>query len=57
MGKVQIEFYTSNAGFEEYGSYQMSEVVEQIKRALESGTSKKIIDINGNTIGTIEIIE
>ena len=57
MGKVQIEFYTNNAGFEEYGNYQMSEVVEQIKRALESGTSKKIIDINGNTIGTIEIIE
>ena len=57
MGKVQIEFYTNNAGFEEYGDYQMSVVVHQIKRALESGTSKKILDINGNTIGTIEIID
>lgn len=55
MREVNIRFRTTGASFEEYGHYQTTIVVEQIKRALETETSKKIIDINGNIIGTIEI--
>lgn len=55
MVKVDIQFSTSGASFQEYGDYQLEEVIEQISKALRTYTCRKIIDMNGNCIGKIDI--
>ena len=50
---MKIQFSTSNAAFEEYGTeYQLECIFERILQRIKNGESSgKIQDINGNNIG------
>lgn len=50
---MKIQFSTSNAAFEEYGTeYQLECIFERILQRIKNGESEgKIQDINGNNIG------
>ena len=52
---MKIDFDTDNAAFE-YKEMEIARILCKIARQIESGaTSGKVLDINGNTIGSFEI--
>ena len=49
---MKIEFETSNAAFDEYGTYEVIRILDEIGRKLDNGYDHGvIIDINGNKVG------
>lgn len=53
---MKIKFSTSNAAFEEYGTYEIKRILEKIIRQVENGHEDGVImDINGNKVGEWEL--
>lgn len=51
--KINIQFYTDNAAFEDSFLMEVTRVLQQAKDAIRDGTNRNLRDSNGNTIGTV----
>ena len=52
VNSMKIEFETSNAAFDEYGTYEVIRILDEIGRKLDNGYDHGVImDINGNKVG------
>ena len=55
-GVMKIVFSTENAAFEDYREGETARILCEVARKIEGGsTSGKVVDANGNTIGSYEI--
>lgn len=53
---MKIVFSTENAAFEDYREGETARILCEVARKIEGGsTSGKVVDANGNTIGSYEI--
>lgn len=62
MPKLRIELDCSNSAFEGAPGYEVSRILKTIIKATESGNladlnGKRLMDVNGNTVGKVEVIE
>lgn len=53
---MRIEFSTANAAFDDGDfDYEVGRILKELGQDIENGLRpKKIVDINGNSVGTVE---
>lgn len=55
MKKIIIEIKTTNDAFEGYMEQELSRILYNLTERIEEGRRpKKLMDINGNTVGKVE---
>ena len=57
MRRVKIEIKTENAAFHPEPGVEVARILRKAADTIESGGSPNIMDINGNKVGSIEVIE
>lgn len=54
----EIKFDTGNAAFDEYDTYEIRRILNEIHDSIEYGRSEgSVIDINGNKIGSWKYVK
>ncbi len=53
--KIQIQFHTDNASFKDNWQLEIDRIMCVVKAAIATGDNHRLIDINGNTIGTVSV--
>lgn len=52
----KLEFSTDNEAFSSYGATETARILRKIAKRIEAGDlDGKVLDINGNSVGTYEL--